>query len=173
MSKSNVMISLESELGIKAKQKLKGRVSAICEDAIRKELGIVENVPDELQQLEALLEVKQEVQRLSTADGGSLAVRVVAAKLKKELGRSPETFKEKLDFWQTIKTEVRKILIRGRLEGEKKVSPAPLPKGTHTGEELMNETCPHCQKEQAGYLKELQDNKFQLICRYCKKKVRE
>jgi hypothetical protein len=128
MSKSAIMISMDSELSSKAKEKLKGRVSSICEEAIRKELGIVENVPDELKQLELLLELKQDVQRLSTAEGGLTAVRIVAGKLKKELGRSPETMSEKISFWETIKRETRKILIRGRLEGEQKVSPAPLPK---------------------------------------------
>lgn len=127
MSKSAVMISMDSTLSSKAKDKLKGRVSSICEEAIRKELGIVENAPDELKQLQDLLETKTQVQRMAQAEGGETAVRMVAMKLKKEMGE-PETVAQKLSFWEKVRLEAQKILIRGRLEGTKKVSPVPLPK---------------------------------------------
>ena len=125
MSKSNIMISIDSELIQKSKERLKGNVSKICEGAIRKELGIIENAPDEMKQLEQLLEIKQNVQRLATQDGGNFVVRMVAADLKKKNGE-PKTFKEKLSFWETIYKEAKLKLIRARTED--KVSPAPLPK---------------------------------------------
>jgi hypothetical protein len=119
MSKSNVMISLESDLYEKAKKELKGKVSSICEDALRKELNIQEEAPSELLQLQQLIEIKRKVQDLALLEGGDSAIKIVAHKIKKEEHFNPETPEERIKFWTRIFDEVKLKLIRQKLNPEK------------------------------------------------------
>ena len=121
MSKSSLTISINTEVLELSRKKFPKDLGRITEEAFKRELGVVENVPDEMKQLEQLLEVKQNVQRLATQDGGNLTVRIIASDLKKKNGE-PKTFKEKLTFWETIYREAKLRLIRARTE--EKVSPA-------------------------------------------------
>lgn len=120
----NIMISLSSDLAKEAKTKLKGRVSSICAEALKKELNFIENQPSEEQLLQELLEVKQEVQKMGYLEGGATAIKSVASEIIHKKGRNPQTFEEKLCFWKEIKEKARHILMR------QKVSPTtPSKKG--------------------------------------------
>lgn len=126
MVKTSVLVCIDSELMALAKEKLKGQVSRICNEAIRKELAIAEASPDELVELQKLIELKANVQRLATQDGGTTAVRVVAGNLRKEKG-SPNSITEKVSFWSEVYRGAKLILIKEKVKG---VSPAPLPQNT-------------------------------------------
>ena len=128
MGKSSVMVSIDSNLMDMAKKTMKGRVSGVCENAIRKELGIQQEQPDELVLLQELLERKGQVQRLAQMEDGGSAIRYVANKIKAIDGKNPETVQEKISFWERVRKEALTLLMKKRVEGEK-VSPAPLPKG--------------------------------------------